>query len=135
MGVEITVIGRPPAYKNVGELQSKIQEFFDDPPTKIHTTKEGDTIEVPFLSITGLALFLGFESRQSFYDYEKKKAFTYTIKRARTLIENEYEFMLQKGNTAGAIFALKNFGWDDKRVIENNITGSVKNFNDMYANT
>ena len=33
---------------------------------------------------------------------------------------------MQKGNTAGAIFALKNFGWDDKRVIENNITGTVK---------
>lgn len=135
MGVKIDVGGRPPAYKDCEEMQEKINQYFADPPTKKHTTKEGDVIDVPFLSITGLALWLGFESRQSFYDYEKKDGFTYTIKRARALIENEYEFMLQKGNTAGAIFALKNFGWDDKRVIENNITGSVKTFNDMYANT
>tara|TARA_Y100001956_G_scaffold3132_1_gene3090 strand:- start:4909 stop:5316 length:408 start_codon:yes stop_codon:yes gene_type:complete len=135
MPVKIDVVGRPPAYKDSSEMQDRINQYFEDPPTKKHTTKEGDSIDVPFLSITGLALWLGFESRQSFYDYEKKEEFTYTIKRARALIENEYEFMLQKGNTAGAIFALKNFGWDDKRVIENNITGSVKNFNDMYANT
>jgi hypothetical protein len=67
-------------------------------------------------------LALGFESRQSFYDYEEKEEFTYTIKKARMLIENEYEFQLQRGNTTGAIFALKNFGWKDKSEVDNNIT-------------
>ena len=133
--VEPNPEGRPPAYKSVKEMADKIDSYFKKPPMKKHQTKDGDFIDVPFLSITGLALHLGFASRQSFYDYEEKPEFAYTIKRARTLIENEYEFMLQKGNTAGAIFALKNFGWDDKRVIENNINGSVKTFNDMYANT
>jgi len=75
-------------------------------------------ITVPVPTITGLVLYLGFESRQSFYDYEEKKEFSYTIKRARTLIEKEYEEMLQTGNTVGAIFALKNMGWKDKSEVE-----------------
>jgi hypothetical protein len=48
------------------------------------------------------------------YDYEKREEFSYTIKRARVFIENEYEFRLNSGNPTGAIFALKNLGWDDK---------------------
>ena len=31
------------------------------------------------------------------------------------MIECEYEHMLKHGNTAGAIFALKQFGWTDKQ--------------------
>ena len=82
--------------KTAKKCSKRLINTLIDPPTKKHTTKEGDVIDVPFLSITGLALWLGFESRQSFYDYEKKDGFTYTIKRARALIENEYEFMLAK---------------------------------------
>lgn len=124
-------VGAPPMYSSAEDMQAKIESYFENPPTK--TTNSGDV--VPFISITGLCLHLGFDSRQSFYDYEKKPEFSYTIKRARTLIESEYEFMLQRGNTTGAIFALKNFGWDDKRVIENNVTGNIKTFNDMYGDT
>ena len=68
-------------------------------------------IKVP--TICDLCLYLGFESRQSFYDYEKKEGFAYTIKRARLLIEREYEEQLQTNTPTGAIFALKNFGWKD----------------------
>lgn len=66
------------------------------------------------LTITGLVLHCGFASRQSFYAYEKKPEFSYIIKRARTLIEKEYELCLRRGLGAGAIFALKNFGWTDR---------------------
>lgn len=104
---------RPPTYANPEDMAEKMQEYFDNPPLKNHTVN-GETIQVPFVSITGLALHLGFASRQSMYDYEEKEAFSYIVKRARTLIENEYEFMLQKGNTTGAIFALKQFKWTDK---------------------
>ena len=62
---------------------------------------------VPCPTMTGLALFLGFCSRQSMYDYEEKSQFSYTIKRARTFIECEYEKMLHNGQCTGAIFALK----------------------------
>lgn len=69
-------------------------------------------------TITGLAYSLGFASRQSFYDYEKNEKHSYTIKRARLFIESVYESGLSKGNVAGAIFALKNFGWTDKQEID-----------------
>ena len=97
-------VGRPPKYNNTEELQEQISAFFlsDEKP----------------VTISGLAYFLGFESRQSFYDYEKDSEFSYTIKRARLFIEKEYEEMLQVGNTTGAIFALKNMGWIDSQKIE-----------------
>jgi hypothetical protein len=93
--------GRPAHFTSVEELQQKIDEYFDLFP------KEQQTI-------TGLALFLGFESRQSFYDYEKVDQYSYIIKRARLSIEHAYELKLSGGNCTGAIFALKNMGWMDK---------------------
>ncbi len=122
-------VGKPAAFDSAEELQAEIEKYFSNPPCKPFVTKEGDTIQLPFLSITGLCLELGFESRQSFYDYEKKEEFAYTIKKARMLIENEYEFQLQKGNTTGAIFALKNFGWKDKTEIEQDVTSGGKPLN------
>lgn len=105
--------GRPAKYKSAEKLQQKIDEYFKNPPTI--SKKVGDEVmEVPCLTITGLVLFLGFSDRRSFYDLEKKEEFSHTIKRARTFIEHEYEKQLQSGNTTGAIFALKNFGWKDK---------------------
>lgn len=116
--------GRPPMFTTPDDLQQRIDEYFatgvkrkkvlvGPPANRMHIE-----IEVP--TITGLAIYLGFESRQSFYDYELKPEFAYTIKRARLFIENEYEEMLNTGNTAGAIFALKNFGWTDKQEIDQN---------------
>ena len=100
--------GRPPKYETVEELNDKIVEYFE----KIKKEKDSPTI-------TGLVLHCGFCDRASFYDYEKKPEFTHTIKKARTTLEMVYEKYLLKGNnTAGAIFALKNFGWTDKQQIE-----------------
>lgn len=84
-------------------------------------------IEVPVPTITGLCIYLGFESRQSFYKYEDDPEFCYTIKKARTFIEREYEEMLIAGNTTGAIFALKNFGWTDKQEIDHTTNGESIN--------
>ena len=111
--------GRPPKYETAEQLQKKIDEYFEKCPDKrIIYNKDGEKIaEVPEYTITGLVIYCGFCSRNSFYDYEKKENFQYTIKRARTLIENHYERLLQRGNGAGAIFALKNFGWTDERAI------------------
>ena len=78
-----------------------------------------DVVKMPVPTITGLALHLGFCSRQSFYDYESRPEHSYTIKKARTFIEKHYEELLQVGNTTGAIFALKNMGWLDKISNEN----------------
>lgn len=111
--------GRPPKYKTAEELQGEIRKYFDGGyDFKKVVTKEGDVIEVPVITITGLVLFLGFCDRAAFYDYEKKKEFRHTIKRARTFIEAEYEKILQLTGNTGAIFALKNFGWTDRQEIE-----------------
>ena len=105
-------------YKDPAELAEKIQEYFDYiqsgniPPT-----------------ITGIAHFLGFESRQSFYDYEQKPEFAYTVKRARLSIEMAYEERLHGNSNAGAIFALKNFGWIDTQAIDHTSKGNeMKSF-------
>lgn len=114
--------GRPPMYDDPEELQKDIEEYFQSGVKKktvvIGKAPNAYTIEVEVPTITGLCHFLGFESRQSFYAYEAKPAFSYTIKHARLFIEQHYEEMLQTGNTIGAIFALKNFGWVDKQEID-----------------
>lgn len=119
--------GRPAKYDTAFELQEEIERYFKEgvktktyvlgPPNARYEV----TIEVP--TITGLCRFLGFESRQSFYDYEKRDGFSYTIKRARLFIEQHYEEMLQTGNIVGAIFALKNFDWTDKQILDHTTRG------------
>ena len=39
------------------------------------------------LTIPGLTLFLGFADKSSLYQYQQREAFTDSVKRARTLIE------------------------------------------------
>lgn len=110
--------GRPPKYDNSSELQEKIHQYFNEGIKKrtvlIGRPPNQTAIKIEVPTITGLTLYLGFESRQSFYDYEKMPEFSYIVKRARLFIEREYEEQLQHGNTTGAIFALKNMGWTDK---------------------
>jgi hypothetical protein len=112
---------RPLKFKNSLELEDKINEYFNwGCRVKKYVVKKGKDyteIELPIPTITWLALFLWFESRQSFYDYEERPEFSYTIKRARTFIEMEYEEMLRI-NPTWAIFALKNFWWKDKQEID-----------------
>ena len=99
-------MGQPPKYKTNEELEKKIQAYFDG--------------EDCSMTITGLALHLGFCSRQSFYDYEKNDKYSYTIKRARLTIEEHYEKNLVGNSPTGSIFALKNFGWKDKLEVDQN---------------
>lgn len=105
MADEVTNMGgRPAKFDNPEDLQKKVDEYFD------WAKQENNGIK----TITGLALFLGFESRQSIYDYEKDGTFSYIIKNARLRVEEGYEERLHTGIPTGAIFALKNMGWKDK---------------------
>lgn len=116
--------GRPPMFSNPEEIQKLIDEYFKD---AFMDAAPGIHVKVPnpnFIpTITGLCLHCGFESRQSFYAYEDKPEFSYTIKRARMMIEMEYEKRLHANANAGAIFALKNFGWTDKQEIDQTVKG------------
>lgn len=70
------------------------------------------------LTMSGLALAMGFSSRQAFNAYEKYQGFSEAVKRARLAVENAYETRLHSASCSGAVFALKNFGWEDKSRLE-----------------
>ena len=106
--------GRPPFFESPDELQEQIELYFTDCPDKKEIIAGNGSVKISVYTISGLAYFLGFESRQSFYDYEKKEEFTYIIKRARLRIEMNYEQNLQFNNATGSIFALKNMEWSDR---------------------
>lgn len=99
--------GRPPKFETVDQLKTACDEYVASNPGR--------------LTITGLAMWLGFCDRQSLYDYEKKPEFTCIIKEARLAVENDYEISLRSPSVTGAIFALKNMGWKDKT--ETELTG------------
>jgi hypothetical protein len=122
-------VGRPPLYNSPKELQTAIDEYFKTEAyvdLGLVKNKKGKSTRVQRYvpTITGLVVFLGFSSRDTFYEYEKKPEFTDTIKKARTRIEQAYERLLHGANCTGAIFALKNFGWQDKT--EHELSGEIK---------
>ncbi|MGZ3749884.1 MAG: terminase small subunit [Mucilaginibacter sp.] len=65
-------------------------------------------------TIAGLALYLGFSSRQAFEAYELNGKFADRIKRARLRVMADYEKKLHVTSSTGAIFALKSMGWNDR---------------------
>jgi hypothetical protein len=90
-------------FKNEKKLKKKT-----DP---VEAKKEGEREPA---TITGLAFFLGFNSRTAFEDYEHNGPFATMLKRARLRIESIYETKLHQQSPAGAMFALKSFGWDER---------------------
>jgi len=111
-------------YKCPDKLQTAVDKYFKNPVHKIKKiSSDGTVVEVPVLTISGLAYSLGFCSRKSLYDYIARKDTPINIKlstvisRAVFFIEGNYEGLLQTNNTAGIIFALKNMGWRDRTEI------------------
>ena len=124
MGFMAKKIGRPPRFKAPEDLKNKIEAYFNSCwVDKIAESKDAEgnitTANVTYqnrpYTVAGLALELGFVSRQSFYDYSCKKEFSYIIKRARLKIEmNVEEIVIAGKNGAGPIFWLKaNAGYRD----------------------
>lgn len=102
-------IGRPRKLQSPEQLDELVDKYVDmcglsDPPVAI--------------TLTGLILSLGLSSRESFDEYLKYDGFSDSVKRAKLIIEHEYEKRLNGGaNAAAPIFALKNFGWSDKQTV------------------
>lgn len=130
--------GRPAHYESAEELIKACDEYFQfikgEQGEDIQINIEGSIVtqkqwirepEPP--TVTGLALYLGFDSRQSLYDYGKKEDFSYIIKKAKTLVENGYEKQLYSRNATGAIFALKNMNWSDKKEVDMTTKGESIN--------
>lgn len=99
----MAVVGRPKVYETPELMAQAIDLYL----ATCEAEKKAPTV-------TRMALALGFESRQSFYDYEEKPEFSYIIKTARLYVEAGYEDGLRENNCTGSIFALKNMGWKDK---------------------
>lgn len=121
--------GRPRIYESVEELNQAIEDYFM-PEVEIDATskmgpdklKTGVREPIPKPTVTGLALALGFADKTTLYEYRDRPEFSYSIKRALTIIEQYHELGLSDNNVAGRIFALKNMGWKDKN--ETELTGA-----------
>ena len=108
----------PPYYDTPEALEAAIKGYFEQckadnkPPT-----------------IAGMAYHLGFESRQSMYDYENRdKAYSYVVKKARTYMESLLAEKAQtgQGSIPGVIFTLKAMhGWQETQSIQVDVNQTV----------
>lgn len=122
-------MGMTPKYTSVEEIESKIEQYFEDCKGYPLTDEKGKQIFNKFGSpifidvhpptVTGLALALGFTSRQALLNYQAKPAFVDTITRAKARVEQYAEERLfDRDGSNGAQFSLRNNfkGWDaDKK--------------------
>jgi hypothetical protein len=130
--------GRPPIFTSAEEMQEKIDAYFKECEGKIMTDEEGKPLLNKYgqpiiygakpLTITGLALAIGFNSRQSLLNYEGQEEFLDTIKRAKAKVEEYAESRLfDKDGSNGAKFSLSNNfkGWAEKQQIEADVKNDI----------
>lgn len=136
--------GRPPFYNTVDEMQKIIDEYFDSRKAPL-IDKKGlpllDKDNMPIMvdtkpcTVTGLALALGFTSRQALLNYQDKEEFVDAITRAKFRCQEYAETRLyDKDGANGAKFSLQNnFSWVDKQEVAAtnlNINEDVSNLTD-----
>lgn len=121
--------GSPPFYRTPEEFEKKVKEYvkmcegepilsgeglpiFDKHGNMVTTGKNP--------TVSGLAYFMGFASRQSMYDQEKREGFSYVVSRAKLFIESSYEEDTRKPGVSpsGPTFVLRNMGWSDKQELQ-----------------
>lgn len=115
--------GNKPKYETPEQMQEVIDQYFASCEGEWLTDNNGDMVFNKFGSpirvnekpptITGLALALGFASRQALLNYSAKKAFNDTITRAKAQCEAYAEQRLyDRDGSRGAEFSLRhNFKW------------------------
>lgn len=135
---EVNKGGRPPMYKTKEEIQEKIDAYFEECKGRVLMNDDGEVIydkhgiplivDVRPLTITGLALALGFNSRQALLNYQAKPEFNDTILRAKAKVEQYAEERLfDKDGANGAKFSLANNfeGWKEKQHIEADVSNDM----------
>lgn len=122
--------GRPPKYTDAGELQARIDAYFDSCRGHYRRDDTGafvlDRNGRPILdgaapiTMTGLQIALGFRSRQSLCDYRGRREFAHIIERARLRVEQyAEESLFSRDSYNGAAFVLQNcFGWKCEAAVE-----------------
>ncbi|MEI3082612.1 MAG: terminase small subunit [Oscillospiraceae bacterium] len=122
-------MARKPKYESVEQIERLIEAYFESCKGEILRDKDGDIVfnqkdgtpvwvnrKPP--TIPGLALALGFSSRQSLYNYKARKEFMDTISRAQTRVEQyTAERLFDRDSQRGAQFALE-YGFRYRRDAE-----------------
>ena len=111
-----------PSFITASELADLIDAYFKELEGEYHleekelkgiaTTQKVWHREPQPATFTGLALHLGFGSRQAMDRY--KGRFNVLIKRARLRVEASYEKKLHGTSATAAMFALKCTGWNER---------------------
>lgn len=132
-------MGRPPYYKTVKQMQKVIDQYFEDCQGKpleddngnVRTDKRGNPIIISRPpTVTGLALALGFTSRQALLNYQCKPEFVDAVTRAKLRIESYAEERLydRDANRGAQFNLLYNFRWanqDKKEEDESDGSGVI----------
>jgi PBSX family phage terminase large subunit len=121
--VVVMAVGRPPRYKNVEEVEILIEKYFEDCKGTVLKDEDGaiilDKYKQPIIlnfkppTVTGLAIALGFTSRQAILKYQDKPEFVDAITRAKARVHEYAEMRLfDRDGARGAEFSLRcNYGW------------------------
>jgi hypothetical protein len=119
---EKKVAGRPRTFTSAAELYRKGMEYVS------MCQEKGEPI-----LITGLCIHLGVWRERlieyetgDYDDHAPDHQFSQTIKKLKSYCENYAETIMltSRFNTAGAIFALKNYGWRDVQELQGSFTAS-----------
>jgi hypothetical protein len=109
-------------------------EYYLENKSATHSKAQADSKQKIWMrepepaTLTGLAIFLGFHSRQAFEKYEENGRFANVLKSGRLRVEAIYEKKLHLLSSAsGAIFALKSMGWNEKTESKTIAKAVIKN--------
>lgn len=111
--------GRPPMYDDPEVMYDRIAEYLDWADSQKGKPQKG------IYTLEGCALYLGFASVQSLYDYEKKESgFAYIINKYRLFLTDWNVQKLYWGGTyMGSQFWLRNHGnYTDESIVNQNQT-------------
>lgn len=115
--------GARPRYKTPEEMKVKIDAYFEECKGKALVDHNGDPIldrwGNPVIfgakppTVTGLALALGFKTRQALILYQAKKEFLDLILEAKSRVEefNEQQLYTRDGQRGAQFSLAHNFGW------------------------
>ena len=132
--------GAPPKYTDASEMKALIDKYYEDCQGKPYIKEDGEPLlnkygEVVIVgakppTITGLALALGFNSRQSLLNYmNKNDEFMDAITRGKSFVEEYTEGRLfDRDGATGAKFSLANNfkGWSEKIELNPDQDGVIK---------
>ena len=133
-------MGRKRYFKTPEDMQAAIDAYFEDCKGEILKDDQGNIIynkygepvyiDVKPLTVTGLALALGFTSLRALLDYQDRKDFTAVVEKAKLKIENYAEMRLyDKDGWNGARFNLQNNfkNWDADKSAQDDKKGPAIN--------